>query len=165
MVTTSLGINQTAYDATPPNVVNARLDSGFERVSVDTIELPDTGTNDVAILTRVPVDAIITSVALATDDCGSAGTADLGFHKKNNDGTYTAVAAAALATGLDINSAAVAFTERRFSVLGIETIQQPAWQLAGLSARPAYDYLYISLTTTTGTTTIGTVSLKTKYTH
>lgn len=163
-MTTTLAANITNQDARPPAINDSKLDGGILRCIMDTIEVPDTADNDVCILARVPVDACLVGVELATDDCGSAGTADLGYFKRNSDLTYTAVDANNLASGLDINTAAVAFTQRRFSAANIDTVRQKVWELAGLSARPAYDYLYIGLTTTTGTTTIGTASIKVFYT-
>lgn len=164
MVTTSKSINVTAFEATPMTVVSSRVYGGFEKCILDTVEVPDTGNADIIIMSPLPVDAPITSLVMGFDDLGSAGTVDIGFYKKNNDGTYTVVSANAIANDIDVHTAATAMTEYRYSVLGIETIQQPTWQLAGLSARPAYELLYIGLTTDTGTTVIGTASLKAKYT-
>lgn len=164
-MTTSKGTNITNFDATPPAVVNARLHGGVLKAIVDTIELPDTANADDAILAKIPVDAVLFSLKLASDDLGTAGTIDIGFHKKNADGTYTAVDADAIANNIDVNAAAVALTEYRFSVKGIETAMQPAYTLAGLSARPDYNDLYISVTTDTGTTAAGTVSLQVLYTE
>jgi hypothetical protein len=162
-MTTTKAANITNYDTTPPTIVDSALDGGFIRSIVDTIEVPDNEDADISILARIPVDAVIPSLMLASDDLGNSAQADLGFYKKNSDGTYTAGSAAAIASNLDLNTAAVAFTERRFSVLGIETVQQKAWELAGLSARPAYDYLFVALTFDTGGTAAGTVSIKAQY--
>jgi len=149
----------TAFDSTPPTTVNSRLHGGVKKVFVDTFELADTANADDAIVFKIPIDAIIHSVKFACDDLGTAGTVDIGFHKKNTDGTYSAVDADAIANNIDVNAAAVSLTEYRYSVKGIQTATQTAWELAGLSARPAYGELYISLTTDTGTTAAGTVTM------
>ena len=99
-------------------------------------------------------------VYFASDDLGTAGTVDIGFFKQEVDGTYTAVDADAIANNIDVNSAAVARTDYRFSVKGIETANQSCWELAGLSARPPYGDIYLGLTTDTGTTADGTVLLQ-----
>ena len=159
------GTHITNFDAQPFDSVNARLHGGVKKVVRDAFELADTANADDAIVLKLPIDAIIDSVIFACDDLGTAGTVDIGFHKKNSDGTYTAVDADAIANNINVNSAAVSATEYRFSVKGIETANQTAWELAGLSARPDYAELYLSLTTDAGTTAAGTVYLKAEYTE
>lgn len=153
----------TNFDSQPFNVVNSRVHGGYVKGIVDTMELTDTANADVAIVAKLPVDATILSLKLAADDLGTAGTIDIGLFKKNADGTYTAVDADAFANNIDVATAAVALTEYRFSVLGIETAMKPAYQLAGLTARPAYEDIYIGLTTDTGTTADGTVTIQVQY--
>ena len=164
-MTTYKGTHITNFDATPFNSTNSRLHGGVSKTVRDTFELADTANADDAIVLKVPVDAIIDSVIFACDDLGTAGTVDIGFHKKNADGTYTAVDADAFANNIDVNTGAVAATEYRFSTKGLETANQKAYELAGLTARPAYGELFISLTTDTGTTAAGTVYLKAEYTE
>lgn len=162
---TQKGTHVTNFDAEPFNTTNARLHGGVKKVVRDAFELADTANGDIAHVLKIPVDAILDSVIFGCDDLGTAGTVDIGFYYKKADGTYVAVDADAIANNIDVNSAAVSPTEYRFSVKGIETANQAAYELAGLSARPAYADLYISLTTDTGTTTAGTVYLKAEYTE
>lgn len=159
------GTHITNLDALPFNTTNARLHGGVKKVVRDTFELDDTANGDIAHVLKIPVDAILDSVIFGCDDLGSAGTVDIGFYRKKEDGTYEAVDADAIANNIDVATAAVSATEYRFSVKGLETANQTAYELAGLSARPAYADLYISLTTDTGTTTAGTVYLKAEYTE
>lgn len=159
------GTHVTDFDSQPIEIVDGRLHGGVKKIAVDAFELADTANGDVAHVLRIPVDAVIHSIVFASDDLGAAGTVDIGFYKKNNDGTYTAVDADAIANNIDVATAAVAPTEYRFSVKGIETAMQAAYELAGLAARPDYANLYLSLTTDTGTTAAGTVMLKAEYTH
>ena len=161
---TQKATNITEFDTTPPSVVDSKTANGYERVIFDTIEATALSVSDVVILARVPVDALLSSVLLATDDLGTTGVLDLGYYKKNADGTYTAVDSNNLASSLDVNTAAVAFTERRYSAHNIDTVQKKVWELAGLSARPSYDHMYIALTATTATTATGTISIIVKYT-
>lgn len=155
----TLGTYITNLDAKPFEKVSSRLHGGFVRGIVLTDEVPDTANGDTMILAKLPVDAILPSVKAAFDDLGTAGTVDIGLFYKASDGTYTVIDADCIANNIDVNAAAVALTEYRFQVKGIETIAQPLWQLAGLSARPAYADVYVGLTTDTGTTTAGTVSM------
>lgn len=164
-MTTYKGTHITNFDETPFDHTNARLHGGVLKNVSDTFELADTANDDDAIVLKVPVDAIIKRVEFACDDLGTAGTVSIGFHKKNSDGTYTAVDLDAFAADIDVNSAAVARTDYRFSAKGIETANQNAYTLAGLSARPDYAELYVSLTTATGTTAAGTVFLSVDYTE
>jgi len=162
-MTTYKGTHITDFDSNPFDSVNARLHGGVVKACVDTFELADTANADDAIVFRLPIDAVIHSLKFACDDLGTAGTVDIGLHKKNSDGTYSAVDADAFANNIDVNAAAVGLTEYRFSAKGIETANQALWELGALSARPDYADLYISLTTDTGTTAAGTVTMQVLY--
>lgn len=162
---TQKGTHITNFDATPFETTNARLHGGVLKAAVDTFTLTDTANGDIAHVFKVPADAILHSVKFACDDLGTAGTVDIGFYKKNDDGTYSAVDADAIANNIDVATAAVSLTEYRFSAKDIDTANQAAYTLAGLSARPAYEDLYISLTTDTGTTADGTVTMQIQYTE
>jgi hypothetical protein len=157
------GTHITNFDATPFNSVNSRLHGGVVKNITDAFELADTANADFAIVAKLPVDAIIKSIKFACDDLGTAGTVDIGFYTKAADGTYTAVDADAIANNIDVNAGAVALTEYRYSVKGIETANQAAYTLAGLSARPDYTDIYVGLTTDTGTTQAGTVLIDIDY--
>jgi hypothetical protein len=93
-------------------------------------------------MSPLPVDATLLNFYLASDDAGATGTFDIGFYKKNNDGTYTLVDVDNIGNDIDNSGAAIALTNYRFSAANISTIQAPLWSLAGLSARPDYDVLY-----------------------
>jgi hypothetical protein len=147
-----------ARDAIPPTVIDPKSGPSGTQTFVGTFELDDTGNGDSGIFLPISVEAVLPSIKLAFDDLGTAGTVDIGLFKKEVDGTYTAVDADCFANNIDVNSAAVGFTEYRFSIKGIETVAQKAWALAGLSSRPAYAELFFGVTTDTGTTAAGTVS-------
>jgi len=164
-MTTTKGNLITAFDATPPLTVNSRLHGGYVKTCIDQFELADTANGDIHHVFKLSVDAVLSSVKMAADDLGTAGTVSIGFYKKNNDGTYTVVDADAIASAIDVNAAATALTEYRFEAAAIETIDQPVWELAGLAARPAYGDLYLSLTTPAGTTSAGTVAMVIQYTE
>jgi hypothetical protein len=159
------GTHVTNFDATPLLTVNSRQHGGVVKYAGDTLELADTANNDTAVLIKLPIDAVIQSVKFACDDLGTAGTVDITFFYKNSDGTYTEIADGLIANGIDVNAAAVGLTEYRFSVLNINTVNQSAWELAGLSARPAYGDIYIGVTTDTGTTSAATIALQVLYTE
>ena len=160
---TTYGNHITNFDATPPLTVNSRLHGGSLKGAVDVFELGDTANDDSHIVFKITVDSVLHSVKMAADDLGTAGTIDIGFFKKNADGTYTAVDVDAIASAIDVNAAATGLTEYRFEAAAIDTADQPAWELAGLSARPDYNDIYVGISTPTGTTAAGTVALQIAY--
>lgn len=157
---TQKGTHITKFDSTPPEVTEARLHGGNLKYYGDAFELTDTANGDIAHALRLPIDGILEDVIFGCDDLGTAGTVDIGFYKKDSDGSYTVVDADALANNIDVNSAAVAPTSYRYSAKGIQTANQTLWELAGLSTKPNYNDIYLSVTTDTGTTADGTVLLK-----
>lgn len=159
------GNHITNFDATPFTSVNSRLHGGVLKAAVDVFELGDTANDDAHIVFKLPIDATLLSVKMAADDLGTGGTINIGFHKKNSDGTYTAVDVDAIASAIDVNAAATGLTEYRFEAAAIDTADQPAWELAGLSARPAYGDIYLSISTPAGTTAAGTVAMQIQYTE
>lgn len=110
-----------------------------ERVLVDTMEVTALSTNDTVVLARIPVDARITSVQLACDDLATTSiTLDIGLYEGFTDGAAaSAVDDDCIGSAIDVDGG-VALTEYRYETQGIETIDQPAWEIGGLSARPSY---------------------------
>lgn len=161
---TTLGTLVTAFDATPMTTVNARLHGGLTRTISEVSELAIHAIGDVHIVARVPVDAVIKAVRHANDAL-TAGAADIGLYKKNADGTYTAVGSSCFATAVAMGSA-VALTDVTYeaAATNIDKRNVPAWQRAGLSARPAYGDLYVAYTFTTATTAVGTILTEVEYT-
>lgn len=152
-------------DATPKVVVDSKHLGGELKHVGDTVEAPILATiGDNVIFAPLPVDAILHDVIFASDDLGTTGTLDIGFYKKNADGTYTAVDSDALAVAIDVKTAAVAPVSKRFSAKNIDTQTKKVYELAGLSAKPAYPHLYLAVTASEVTTLAGTVNLRAVYT-
>lgn len=153
-----------AMDAAPFTRINPH-DIGEVKYVGDAFELADQADGDSTIVLPIPVDANLISVKFACDDLGSGSdeVADITFFKKNADGTYSEISDGLIANNIDIHTGAVALTEYRYSVPGIQTRGQPAWELAGLSARPDYGTIYIGLTTDTDNTIAATVLLEAQY--
>lgn len=144
-----------------PRVVSSKDPHGSKGGFIDTIEVSNNADADTAVLGEaIPLEASITSVRIASDDLGSAGVMDVGLGYLNDAGVVVAVDADCFASGLDVNAAAVAFTERRFTALNIDTAGKKAWELcSGVTAKPtSYPEFFLLLTFTTGTTAAGTVS-------
>lgn len=158
--------NITNMDATPNVKSSAKLNGGLVKTIVDTVETSTImSIGDKAIMARLPVDATLLSVQIAIDDLGTTGDLDIGFWQgTQTDGTAGIVLDQdAIAEDVDVNAAVTALTDYRFDTLNINTIQQPVWDLATLSASPAYDYIDIVLTATEATTAAGTISIIVKY--
>jgi hypothetical protein len=119
--------------------------------------------NDViATSILIPVDAPVHSIKAAFDDLGTTGDLNLGLYNGETDVDDLVHTAAidedCFAAAIDVNAAAVALTEYRFSALGIETGVQKAWELAGLSARPTtYNHFRVCFTASEATTAAGDI--------
>lgn len=127
-------------EATPPKQAEAYQGGTYdERVIIDTMEVTALATDDTVVLARIPVDAKITNLQLACDDLATTSiTIDLGLYEGFTDGAAaSAVDDDCFATAVNVDGG-VALTEYRFEAAGIETIDQPAWEVGGLSARPSY---------------------------
>lgn len=80
-------------------------------------------TSDVALMCRINPDCTISSIKIWSDDLGTTGDFNIGFHRVGAGNTAGAVIDAdALATAVDVNAAALAGTELRFETLDLETI-------------------------------------------
>lgn len=128
------------YEASTPRLAESyQGGTCTEVVCVDTVELTALATDDTVVLCRIPVDAKITSIMLAADDLATTSiTIDLGLYEGFTDGAAaSAVDDDCFATAVNIDGG-VAFTEYRFEAANIDTIVEPAWEVAALSARPSY---------------------------
>lgn len=154
----------TEFVAQPATFPDVGTHGARKRWLCETISLAAQSANDTVMMVRIPVDAYIPSIKLASDDLGTTGTIDIGFYQAaTSSGVGTVVDADAIANNIDVNSAAVALTEYRFSVKGIETAKQKAWELAGLSEKPAYAFFDVGLTFDAATTATGDVTLMVDY--
>jgi hypothetical protein len=151
-------------DGTPKKSASMSGGGANPVVAIDTKLLATTpATGGTITLTRVPVDAKIASIMLAFDDLGTSAPADLGFYKAGSAGA-TAVDIDAMASAIAMGTAQTTWAEYRFEAANISTADQPAWELAGLSARPDYGDFDIVLTFgTVSSGAVGDVSFKVEY--
>lgn len=159
------GTHMTNKTATPPTVVNGRLNGGIVRHTRDTWEYANNENGDYTVVLQVPVDAIPISIKYASDDLTS-GTSDIGLYKSDGDGTFSAVDDDCFASAIAQGSGAVALTEVLYeaAAANIANANKTFWEWAGLSTRPAYDQMYITITNDTGTGGTGTGLLECTYT-
>jgi hypothetical protein len=129
--------------------------------------------NSIFPLFSIPLNAVITSLVVASTDHGTTGDLDIGFfpntkaiHDEIEADTIVvgdAVDKDALVQNLDINAAAVAPTECRFQVKAITTAEQTAYELSGLTSVPAYDEFLVVASLPEATTAAGTVVVRIEY--
>lgn len=133
-------------DGTPPKSASSAGGGTNPVVAIDTKLLTTTpATGGTITLTRIPVDAKITSIQLAFDDLGTTTPADLGFYEGGTAGA-TAVDIDAIASAIAMGTAQATLAEYRFEAADHSTYDQSAWELAGLSARPNYGTFDLVLT-------------------
>lgn len=159
------GTHITKFDSTPMETVNSRLHGGVLKTCKDAFEIADTANDDNVILFRLPIDTVVHKIRFACDAL-SAGTVDIGLYRKAADGTYVAVDQDCFATLIAVTGA-VAITDvtNEAGATNIADMLKPIWQRAGLSTRPAYNDMYLALTTPTGTGATGTVYVEVEYTE
>lgn len=158
------GTHVTNMTATPPVSTDGRVGGGVVKHTRDTWEYTDNENGDYTVVLKVPVDAVPISIKYASDDLTS-GTSDIGLYKADGDGTFTAVDDDAFASAIAQGSGAVALTEVLYeaAATNIANANSSFWEWAGLSARPAYDDMYITVTNDTGTGAAGTGLLECSY--
>lgn len=164
-MTQYLGDILTNSNAKPVTITDGRVFSGqvFRAVEVD--EIANTDNADSTILLEVPVDGVPCQLFYASDDLTS-GTTDIGLFYESSDGVYTAVDDNCFADAIAQGSGAVARADvlLEAAATNIANLKKTFWEWASLSARPAYEKMYIGLTNDTGTGATGTVSLECYYT-
>jgi hypothetical protein len=154
----------TNADATPPVLTNSYVGKGrlFEAVgTVETLAADDAAS--VYRLVRVPSNARISSILLASDAITGASASDVGVYQTAQNGGAV-VDADFFATDVDISTAATVFTEVMLEATAtdIAKVEYRLWELLGLSADPMRDYDIA--VTVNDVTAAGTISMKVKYT-
>lgn len=156
----TLSTKVTSASATPRVVLDtSKQEVQFES---DLVTVAANTNGDTAIVhVRVPVDAMIKSIRVGTDDMGSGTTMSVGLFSRDGvtGSTFTAVSAAAFASAIDVATAATAMTDYRFNAKGIATVNQKAWELAGLSAKPDYSEFWVGLTFPAAVTATGNIAV------
>lgn len=127
--------------------------------------------NDVIVTNiLIPVDAVIGDIICGFDDLGTTGDLNIGLYNGETDVDdlvhTVAIDEDCFAVAVDVNAAAVVPTNYRFSALGIETVTQKAWELAGLSAKPTtYNFFRLCFTASEATTAGGDILVSVEYSN
>lgn len=154
-------------DASPPVMNEVGLQGGRERVVQDDFEVATTDLDaaDIIRLARLPSNARITELLIANDDLDANGTPtldmDLGLYDADDDSVLDDDCFAVADTQLQ---AASGFVDHRFNALGIDTVGQKLWEIAGLTEDPGGE-MDIAITTDTGAATAaaGTIAFIIRY--
>ena len=126
--------------------------------------------NDIILMCEIPVEAKITSIKMWSDDLGTTGAVNLGFYPGPGSGTTIAadtdaVDEDAIGTAIDVNTAATADVEVRFETKDFNTLDDKAWEIAGLSEKPDYEHFYLAFTASAATTDAGDLALIVRHTE
>ena len=151
----------TNADATPPTLSNPAL-NGRVCNAVGTVEtLAADDAASVYRLVRVPSNARILDLMLASDAITTASTSDVGIYQTAANGGAV-LDADFFATDVDISSA-TAFTNvlLEATATDIAKCEMPLWQLLGLTADPQIQYDIA--VTANDVTAAGTISMKVSY--
>lgn len=148
-------------DAVPPVLTNSHM-NGVVRNTVGTVET--LAADDVASvyrLCRVPSNARLVSLKVASDAITGASTSDVGVYKTLRDGAAV-VDADFFATDIDISSA-TAFTENLLEATATDHVncEKRLWEALGLTTDPQIDYDLA--VTVNDVTAAGTISMKVDY--
>lgn len=152
----------TNADATPVVISNAYVNGGLIREASGTVEtLAADDAASVYRLCRIPSNARISSILLASDAITGASATDIGLYQTAANGGAV-LDADFFATDVDISSA-TAFTEviLEATATDIAKCEMPLWQLYGLSSDPCI--FYDVCATVNDVTAAGTISMKVKY--
>ncbi len=135
-----------------------------EIVKVATIEVAaaDSDTSTFRLM-RLPSNAVITQLELASDALGTSATYDLGIYDIAENNSGGAVDADEFASDLNLSSA-VAWTNvlEEAAATDISKIGQPLWQRLGETSDPGKPYDLVATGDTAGDAA-GTISVRVRY--
>ncbi len=152
----------TNADATPVALTNPYISNGLLHEVVGTVEtLAADDAASVYRLCRVPSNARLSSILLASDAITGASASDVGVYRTAADGGAV-VDADAFANDVDISNA-TAFTEviLQKTATDIVKVEKQVWEVAGMTSDPG-GHLDICVTVN-DVTAAGTISMKVKF--
>tara|TARA_R110000764_G_scaffold83289_1_gene163766 strand:- start:1607 stop:2113 length:507 start_codon:yes stop_codon:yes gene_type:complete len=132
------------------------------------VEFSTTTAGDTLALFKIPVNAKLVSLKIGNDILATtSGTLDVGFYQGDDLSTTspgTVVLIDAIVSALSVTSA-IAMTDYRYETLDLNTTNQVAWELAGLTAQPDYgDFVIAVSVKAINTAATGTLAFIAEYT-
>lgn len=153
----------TNRDSSPSVRSNSVISKGVLMEAIGTLE--SSAADDIGSkykMCSIPSNARISQVLLTCDDLGSTGAVDIGLYQTTENG-------GAVVDADFFASAQVLTTALEFSNVMLESgvideaeMEQPVWQLLGLSADSKRDYDVV-LTATQAIELAGTITLQVRY--
>ena len=155
----------TNADASPVVLNNPRVDGGFERIEVATVEIVNADSiASTYRMFRLPSNAVVTDLRIYSPDIGTTTVADIGLYRTTKDGgavqdadffASAVVLNAGALNGVDVLHEAAVFT--------IANSGKELWDALGLTSDPRVFY-DVALTLTGAADATGTVKLIGRYT-
>jgi len=154
----------TNADAVPAVLNNPRVDGGFERVKVSTVEIVNA--DSVAStyrMFRVPSNAVVTDLRIYAPDIGTTTATDIGLYRTAKDGGAV-VDADFFASAVSLNAGAINGTDvlHEAAVFTIANSGKELWDALGLTSDPSVFY-DVAFTLTADADATATVKLIGRY--
>ena len=155
----------TNADATPAVLNSPRVDGGFERVEVSTVEIvnADSATSTYRMF-RLPSNAVVTDLKIYSPDIGTTTITDIGLYRTAKDGGAV-VDADFFASAVSLKDGALNGTDvlHESAVFSIANSGKELWDALGLTSDPSVFY-DVTMTLTGAADATGTVKLIGRYT-
>ena len=156
----------TNADATPPVMTNNNISGGRLRLAKGTVAVAAADDDASTFrICRIPAHCVVDSIYVASDALSTGASYAFGVYRTAADGA-AAVDADVWADAVDL-SAAVAKTAITYekTATDISKVEQPIWQLAGVSASPTPGTMYdVVATATAAGTAAGDITVWVYYT-
>jgi hypothetical protein len=155
----------TNADAVPAVLNNPRVDGGFERIEVSTVEIVNADSiASTYRMFRLPSNAVVTDLRIYSPDIGTTTITDIGLYRTAKDGGAV-VDADFFASALSLKDGALNGTDvlHEAAVFTIANSGKELWDALGLTSDPSVFY-DVTLTLTGAADATGTVKLIGRYT-
>ena len=155
----------TNADAVPAVLNNPRVDGGFERIEVSTVEIVNADSiASTYRMFRLPSNAVVTDLRIYSPDIGTTTITDIGLYRTAKDGGAV-VDADFFASALSLKDGALNGTDvlHEAAVFTIANSGKELWSALALTSDPGVFY-DVTLTLTAAADATGTVKLLGRYT-
>lgn len=155
----------TNADAIPAVLNSPRVDGGFERVEVSTVEIVNVDSaNSTYRMFRLPSNAVVTDLKIYAPDIGTTTITDIGLYRTAKDGGAV-VDADFFASAVSLKDGALNGVDvlHESGVFSIANSGKELWSALSLTADPSV-YYDVVLTLTGAADATGTVKLIGRYT-
>jgi len=155
----------TNADTVPAVLNNPRVDGGFERTKVATVEIVSADSiGSTYRMFRVPSNAVVTDLRIYAPDIGTTTVTDIGLYRTAKDGGAVQDADF-FASAVVLNAGSINGTDvlHEAAVFTIANSGKELWDALGLTSDPSVFY-DVTMTLTGAADASGTVKLIGRYT-